>query len=203
MCICYIVGASDIKKFDIVPKKGDLLIAADGGYVTMQRFNLEADIIIGDFDSAPTPKDRADKVIALKPEKDRTDIAEAIEIGKQKGYKVFRIYGGLGGKRLSHSIANIALIAALATRKTDAMLIGDDMRIRAITCDSVTLERGCRYLSIFAYGAEANVSLEGVKYPLSHYTLTPLIPLGISNEILDEAALITVHKGTIIIIEEF
>ncbi len=201
---CYIVGASGAKKVQFSRTEADLVIAADGGYVTLLGNNIKPDIIIGDFDSSPVPKDLNNvEMIKLKPEKDFTDTAEAVMIGKARGYKRFVIYGGLGGKRLSHTIANISLVAGLVKQGTDVYLAGDDMNVRVLRNGETTLEKGCRYLSVFAFEKPTRVSLSGVKYPLDGYTLIPDEPLGVSNEIVSEHAVITVHEGTLVIIEEF
>lgn len=201
--ICYIVGAAEIENLDITVSDGDLLIAADGGYLTLLKKGFMPDVIIGDFDSSPRPEVKNVEIIALKPEKDYTDIAEAIDIGKKRGYTEFVISGCLGGRRLSHTVANLALIAKLASEKLSATLIGDNVKIYAVSRGSLSLKKGCTYLSIFAFGGKAEVSLSGVKYPLSHYKLICDTPLGVSNEITAETAEIRVHSGTALVIEEF
>lgn len=201
---CYIVGASDAQKINIKRVEEDLVIAADGGYVSLCAKWIKPDIVIGDFDSAPVPKDLSNiELITLKPEKDFTDTAEAVRIGRERGYERFVIYGGLGGKRLSHTLANIALIADLERQGMSAILIGDDTTLRIVCNTEIVLEKGCRYLSVFAFSSPAVVSLSGVKYPLERYSLRPDEPLGVSNEITDSSAVITVHEGTLIVVEEF
>ena len=50
MKICYIVGAGD---FDcgFEPKENDLVIAADGGYDNLKKFDIRCDLLLGDLDS--------------------------------------------------------------------------------------------------------------------------------------------------------
>lgn len=45
------------------------------------------------------------------------------------------------------------------------------------------------------------VTLEGFKYPLKEYCMTSDNSLGVSNEITEETARITVKKGILIMIE--
>ena len=49
--ICYIVGAGEDCGLDFRPKTGDLVIAADGGYERLLKAKIQADLVIGDFDS--------------------------------------------------------------------------------------------------------------------------------------------------------
>ena len=50
-------------------------------------------------------------------------------------------------------------------------------------------------------GVARGVSESGVFYPLDHVDLQPFTSLGISNEIVDEEAVITVEDGTLIVVE--
>lgn len=202
--ICYIIGASENGCIDFVPSSQDLVIAADGGYLSAIKADIKPDIIIGDFDSSPLPESNSGvEIVRLKPEKDYTDTAEAINTARQKGCDSFVIYGGLGGQRLSHTIANLALIVGLSKEHIPAVLIGEKLKVRAITDSLLKVAAGCKYLSVFAFDGEASVSLQGVKYPLAQYRLMPAVPLGISNEITASEATITAHKGTVLILEEF
>lgn len=45
------------------------------------------------------------------------------------------------------------------------------------------------------------VSLKGFKYPVTDYSFDRFTSLGISNEIVDDHALIDIHRGKFIIIE--
>lgn len=201
--ICYIIGAAKANRIDFSPEKEDLVIAADGGYLTAIRSGIKPNIIIGDFDSSPLPENlRNMEIIKLKPEKDYTDTAEAIKVARQRGFDNFIIYGGLGGDRISHTVANLALISGLSRENIKATLIGEKTKIYAVTDNTVCTRNDCRYFSVFSFGGNALVSIEGAKYPLSRYELSPYVPLGVSNETASRAK-ITVHSGTLIVVEEF
>ena len=55
-------------------------------------------------------------------------------------------------------------------------------------------------LSVLAIGGEAEgVVLSGVKYPLEGATLSPIVPLGISNEFLGGEARVSLARGTLLL----
>ena len=53
-------------------------------------------------------------------------------------------------------------------------------------------------MSLFCLGAGAEVSIEGLNYPLDRGTLTPDFPLGVSNHFVGKPARITVHTGLVL-----
>lgn len=58
------------------------------------------------------------------------------------------------------------------------------------------------YVSLLPLTTQAEgVTLEGFKYPLKEYCMTSDNSLGVSNEITEETARITVKKGILIMIE--
>lgn len=195
---CYIFGAGTPPKTKPDIKSG-LVIAADGGLETLNRFGINADIVIGDFDSMSLVSGQ--NVIRLKAEKDETDMLAACNIALEKGADEIIIYGGLGGSRLSHTLANFQLIASLSQKGVKAHLLMDGLCVTAITDCSHKLKNAGGYVSVFCHTDTATgVTLTGFKYPLSNATLYNNYPLGVSNQIIADSALVTVKSGTLIII---
>ena len=57
------------------------------------------------------------------------------------------------------------------------------------------------YMGIISYGDDAeNVTLRGVKYPLTNHHLTNKTTLGVSNEITGDFATISFTKGRLLVI---
>jgi len=200
--ICYIVGAGDFNGLPHPPRPEDLLIAADAGYAALLRFHLEPNLIIGDFDSMERPE--GGNVLALNPIKDDTDLAAAVREGLNRGYTCFHIYGGLGGKRLSHTLANLQLLAWLSQRGAEGFLFGEGITVTAITNGSHCFQKEATgYLSVFAHNDICSgVTETGLKYPLDEATLANAVPLGISNEFIGEESCVSVREGTLILVWE-
>ncbi len=201
MGVCYIVGAGAFYG-DIIPEKGDLVIAADGGYATLKSLEIRTDLLIGDMDSiASVPSDV--ETARYKVEKDETDMHLAYLEGVRRGYSEFRIYGGVGG-RADHTFANYCLLASIASDGNRAILYDRECIVYAIKNSSTRVAaKPKKSISVFAFGGEARgVDIEGLYYKLKDGTLKPEFPLGVSNHTTENDATISVRDGTLLIIEE-
>ena len=178
---------------------GDFVIAADAGYQTCRRAGILPDLLIGDFDSMEAPADFA-RVRRLPVEKDDTDTLAAIRAGLEQGCTDFLIYGGTGGKRLDHTLANLQSLLFLRRRGARGFLFDDDFLWTVIENEEIqvlrTVEEGL--LSVFCLGDRAEgVREDGVQYPLEDAVLTPEFPIGVSNHILERLARVGVRKGAL------
>ena len=200
MKTCYIFSAVEMKNNFPKPGKDDLIIAADAGYLNVQKAGLRADIIIGDFDSSEKPS--TDTPIETFPVlKDDTDTMLAIKYGFNSGCKRFAIYGGLGGERTDHTIANIQSLAYIADHGGEGFLVGENETFALIKNSSIMLhsEKG-KTLSVFAYGGVAEgISIKGAVYETDNLTLSPFFPLGVSNKFKENIAAVGVKNGCILI----
>ena len=203
MKTCFIVGAGSLCDGDLRFEKaaGDLLIAADAGYIPLFAAGMTPDLIIGDFDSAMKP-DSAGEVITLPVVKDDTDVGFAIKEGFRRGYKSFVILGGLGGKRLSHTLANIQLLSYVRSRGGNAELIRGGTRAFIIDGEFVfgAARRGS--LSLFALSESAEVSVTGTLYDGEKITLSRSFPLGVSNAFTGAPGRVGVLSGEVLAVTE-
>ncbi len=198
--ICYVVGAGDNYGLDFTPKAGDMVIAVDGGFQILKENGMDADMVIGDFDSLQFIPQHSN-VIVLNTEKDDTDMWAALKEGMETGYEVFHIYCGTGG-RIEHTIANIQLLAELAQEGKQGVLYGKDYVITAITNRTITFPKQMSgYVSVFSHSETAEgVYLKGLKYELDNAKMTNTYPLGVSNEFIGEESTISVKNGTLLVV---
>ena len=197
---CIIVGAGDFTVTALDIGDGDCVIAADGGYDHLIGIGCIPDTVVGDFDSRDGVPDHPD-VVKLNKIKDDTDMIAAVNIGIDRGYSEFHIYGATGG-RLDHTLANIQTIAYLSKNKCTAFIHGGGYIITALTDGTLAFDEShSGIISIFSHDTNVTgVTLTGLKYPLDNVTLTNTFPLGVSNEFTGEAASVTVRNGTVIVI---
>jgi len=216
--ICYIMGAGECHEPPPAPVKGDFLIAADGGYSHLKKHHLTPNLVVGDFDSMPeiTGINEAVYIIeatgiiegtgttvdtlVLPREKDDTDMRAAINAGWERGYRVFYIYGGTGG-RLDHTLANIQCIAELARRSGRGVLVDRDALITAVCDSEIHFPESARgTVSVFAHTETCTGVCEtGLKYALKNAMLSNTNPLGISNEFIGKAAAVSVKSGILLV----
>lgn len=193
-----------------VPEKYDYVIAVDGGLEHCEKLGIKPDLIIGDFDSLGYVPD-GENVIKLIPEKDQTDTGYAIDYfmnnifsDKLNAEYFVHIFGATGG-RISHTLANIQSLSVFLgyTDNITAYLYD---KSETMTCIGKRIfefeKRDKGYVSVLARSDKANVSIEGLKYPLKRRKINNSFPLGTSNEFIGQAAKIAVHEGEVLIIWE-
>lgn len=197
---CFIFAAGTFYGLRQRPgREGDMVIAADAGYQTCLQAGIVPDLLLGDFDSMEAPADFS-RVRRLPVEKDDTDTLAALRTGLEAGCGEFHIYGGTGGKRLDHTLANLQSLLFLRRRGARGWLYGDDFVWTVIENEALevpgTVEWGL--FSAFCLGDRAEgVDETGVQYPLKNAVLTPDFPLGVSNHILESAARVSVRSGAL------
>lgn len=142
---CYIFGAGSFYGLSQRPAPGDTIIAADGGWEPCRGEGLTPDLLLGDFDSLHTVPDFA-RIRRVPVEKDDTDMMLAIKEGLARGETEFHLYGGMGGRRTDHTIANLQCLLYLAEHGAQGWLYGDGEQFTAICSGEITLRPGKRAL---------------------------------------------------------
>ena len=197
---CFIFGAGTVYGIYDRPGAGDLVIAADAGYRACQALGMVPDLLVGDFDSMPEPD--FPRILRSPVEKDDTDTSLAIKEGLRRGCRDFRIYGGTGGRRLDHTLANLQMLLWLRRRGARGWLYDDRFVYTAIENESITVRKTVEWglLSVFCLGADARgVRERGVQYPLEGASLSAAFPLGVSNHILAAEAEVSVSEGCLLV----
>lgn len=188
------------------------VVAADGGLDHIRGLGIRPDLVIGDFDSANVQVPEGVETIKLPPEHDDPDMLSALKVGWSRGYRDFRIYGGLGG-RIDHTIANIQMLALLAHNGGHGLLYGEHSVVTAICNgslhfpandlqdDGTTTNTANRMVSVFSHAdVSYGVTETGLKYELENGTMRSDTVLGVSNELLARRrASISVADGTLIV----
>lgn len=198
---CFIFAAGSFYGLVHPPKAGDYVIAADAGYQICLREDITPDLLLGDFDSLEIVPDFPN-LLRAPVEKDDTDTMLAAKEGLSQGCDTFHIYGGTGGRRLDHTLANLQMLLFLRRQGARAYLYDDGFVYTAIENETLVIPKGPHWglLSVFCLGAPARVVEErGVQYPLTDATLDAGFPLGVSNHILEEEARVTVGEGSLLV----
>ena len=135
-------------------------------------------------------------------EKDDTDTMLAVKTGLEQGCGEFFLYGGTGGKRLDHTVANFQTLLYIRRQGGRAYLYDNDFLWTALENESFTISKEVEWglLSVFCLGDRAEgVDETGVQYPLKNAVLTSGFPLGVSNHILAPKAKVAVRKGALLV----
>ena len=195
----------------IKSKDYDIIIAIDGGLKAAENLDIIPDIVVGDFDTIDSGTlnkyagMKEVEVIRLNPEKDLTDTQSAIERALSLGADYIEIIGGTG-TRLDHTIANIHTLQMMLGRCSEAVITNENNRIRIIE-DKYVIKRQeqyGKYVSFLPLTEKVQgITLEGFKYPLKDYefNIKTTLSLGVSNEIVEDEATVSLKSGRLIMIE--
>ncbi len=180
----------------------DLILCADSAYLPAAREGITPHVIIGDFDhdTDTIPKDTPARVITVPSEKDDTDTMLCLKYAIAEGAREVTILGGIGG-RLDHTFANLQSLYYAEKEGIPARLVGSHDEAFLVTREGTVPRRDGWYLSVFAFGGDARgVTISGTKYEVADVSLCSHFPLGVSNEITEKEAKITVNEGVLLMI---
>lgn len=184
------------------PEGEDIVIAADSGYESAKQMGVKVDLLIGDFDSLKggLPKD-VPEILQVPEKKDLTDTQLAVEKAVEMGACEIFIIGSTSG-RLDHTLSTLAILENLWERHKRGYIISGQNRITYIkNTNHIVLRSDYKYFSLITTDIAKGVSIEGAVYPLKNKTLNRKLQYAVSNQIEGNAALVTVKKGGLFIIE--
>lgn len=193
-----------------------LVIAADGGARHAAGLGLRVDRWVGDGDSTgPAELEalvRAGVAIdRAAVDKDESDAELALLAAVDAGADAISIVGALGGPRVDHALANVALLqhARLGGRRVVlydehgariSLVVGPDHRGLPGARDLVG--RVGDVVSLLPVGESAHeVETEGLRYPLRQEPLVIGRARGLSNVRIAPLARVSVGAGRILVIE--
>ena len=189
--------------------KPDCVIGVDSGLNFLYRNQVVPTHIVGDFDSVSPEvinyyKAKADIPIReFDPVKDATDTEIAVHLASELGVKELFLLGATG-TRLDHVMANVQILKIALDQGMRAYILDECNRISVWEKEIRLCESECfgKYFSLFPLGGVVeDVSIEGAKYPLEHYRMSPFESRCVSNEYQDDEVVITFPQGTIVLME--
>lgn len=202
---CHIFAGGDLGNIADYwfPNHHGYVICADSGYKHAKKLKIKPDVIVGDFDSYSGKLPQDCEIIRTVPEKDDTDTLMAVKIAIERGCDVIYLYGALGGARFDHAFANIQTMLYAREHGTELTLIGNErVYLQGAGSRSYPSSDGDAYFSVFALTETVKIrELRGVKYPLRDYEMKQSFPIGVSNEITDSAAHLTIESGLVLVIQ--
>jgi thiamine pyrophosphokinase len=200
----FVFGGGDIypEYIEERPDGDDIVICADSGYKNAISMGVKVDVLVGDFDSLGRIPDGIGEVIQVPAEKNSTDTQLAVDIATERGANEIIIVGSTSG-RADHTLSTLAILELLWDKRIPAIVVNGQNRVRFIRDSGTILIRSMyKYFSIVTLDNIAKkVSIEGAKYPIVKKDIKRGFQFAVSNEIVKNAALITVKKGAVYIIE--
>ena len=157
-------------------------------------------MVVGDFDSLGYEPD-SDKVVKLEVRKDYTDMWVACQKGYELGYREFWLYGATGG-RFDHTLANIQLATNLAKKGCEVAVKDNSFDLFVTRTQVVLDDMAGRGVSVFAVD-NAVVDLIGLDYSAQNLTINNDFPIGVSNRVVQERAVVKIRRGVAVIVVDF
>jgi len=211
----------DINKARSLLQKEDHIICADGGTRHVLALGIQPNLIIGDMDSVEKGvlrkfKDNGVNIELYPHNKNETDLELAISHAIELNPKQIIIIAALGG-RLDQTLANISLLSDLrlstlrhGSQRPDVLSGGqafdtrlDDGVEEIFFCrDQVEVHgRIGDIVSLIPWqGTAFEVQTKNLKWVLHKETLYPAKTRGISNEMTDDIASISIASGLLLIV---
>lgn len=192
----------------------DIVIAVDGGLIVADKLSIIPHYIIGDFDTVSPlllfKYEKMDDVVIhrYKPDKEATDTKLAIDKAIEENSFSIHILGGIGS-RFDHSFANILLLQPALEAGIEVMIVNKQNRIRLLGYKRKTIELSkkesiYKYISLIPLSETVKgITTKGMKYNLSNYDfyLDREISMGVSNELEEATAEISISEGKLLLIE--
>ncbi len=190
-------------------RPADTLVAVDGGLAHLRRLGREPALLVGDLDSVSAEEiDRcrrnpAVRVMQYPVHKDETDLELALLTVAQEGYTHILVLAALGG-RLDMTLANISLLALPELSGVDVRLedgIDEVFLVRPGELGREIDGRPGDRVSLLPWGGPAGgIHTAGLYYPLRGESLYPERTRGISNQMTETKARVTLQTGLLICI---
>ena len=192
------------------------VVAADGGARHAGLLGLRIDQWVGDGNSlgdAGIAQLVAEGVpVERAPfDKDESDTELAIIAALRRRPGAITILGALGGPRLDHALANLALLEMPELRGVDVRLVAADVRVRLLTAADPAASLPARLeligrrddlVSLLPVGDDAvGVTTDGLAYPLEDETLLAGRTRGLSNRRTTDTASVVLRAGRLLVVE--
>jgi len=185
-------------------READLTIAADRGLEAFAAAGIVPNLLLGDMDSVSETvlscMEKRTEIDRLPCIKDDTDGVHALDVAVERGAKEITLLGALGG-RMDHALANLMLLVRAHRKGVKAQILSE--RERIWRAEGREVLRGAKgdTVSLLPLGEAKGVSLTGFFYPLCDQNLQSDYPLGISNIVTQDEAVICVREGDLLVFQ--
>lgn len=209
-----VIGSEESQLLSTINNTNSYKVAVDGGIKFFIKHNIKPDFWLGDMDSTRemelekiNPDINLDSFLKdinsteVSPIKDDTDMALGIDHALRHDCNEIVIYGGLGGKRMSHTFANVQLLHRYAKQGINIQMISEEKVVFVLYNDKIELPmKESGFVSILSLTDRSeNVSIKNLFYEYEG-DLTNDVALGVSNEFIGKPASVSVENGALLII---
>jgi len=181
----------------------DLILAADGGYRTAKKMNLDIDVLLGDFDSITSEEikeaeSKGIKTISFPTDKDKTDGELAVDYAISEMSEELVILGSFK-EELDHALGNLFLLFKIDKVGIKSKLLTQKYEIELINSEKEYLEKQGHELSLIPVSEIVeDLNIEGSHYNLTNVKVEMGQTLTLRNIIIDKKAKVYFKKGKVL-----
>ena len=181
----------------------DLVLAADGGYRTAKKMNLDIDVLLGDFDSITSEEikeaeSKGIKTISFPTDKDKTDGELAVDYAISEMSEELVILGSFK-EELDHALGNLFLLFKIDKVGIKSKLLTQKYEIELINSEKEYLEKQGHELSLIPVSEIVeDLNIEGSHYNLTNVKVEMGQTLTLRNIIIDKKAKVYFKKGKVL-----
>ncbi len=203
-----VVFAGGDDSFPVRPVLPDaaLVIAADSGLHVAQRLEVDVDLLVGDLDSVDADAFARARLAGVEvrvypADKDRTDLAIALDVAMEHRPERIMVVGGAGG-RLDHLASVFSVIASPDRRATRIVAHIGPATVHVVHDHVAVIGRPGTHVSLVPVnGPATGVTTSGLRFPLDREDLPSGSSRGVSNEFAQSRAEIRLDAGTLLVIQ--
>lgn len=202
-----ISGGRQVSKELIEKYKDRFIIVADGGAKLLKKYELKADLLLGDLDSIDEEtlcyvKENNIEIKKFPAKKDFTDTALCIDYLLEEDYKDLVILGALG-TRLDHELANLYNLKMLYKLGVSAKIVDDNNEVIYVEKGEFEFEKSDKkYFSLINAGDKMSFTTKGLYYEVEDLEINFNNPSrAVSNEIVKDKAIVKINFGSAFIIQ--
>lgn len=182
-----------------------LIICVDGAAVTLAKYSVAPDVLIGDFDSADIHslkhlESTGAKLVRLSVHKNETDTEAAMLLALESGADDIVLLGALG-LRLDHALGNLGMLIKADRAGVHCRIIDELHEITAAQGFYEIIGDPGQTVSILPLTGDITVTATNLMYPLEKLVLRSDAARGISNVILSSPATLNIEGGYALVIK--
>jgi len=184
----------------------DFIICADGGARHALALGLTPDVVVGDMDSLDESiiarlQEAGTSIHRFSPDKDFTDLELALQMARDMQPQEVILLGALGG-RLDQMLANLMLLASPSYADMPIVMVSGMESARAVRDEIVIRGRVRDIVSVIPLSDDVSglTYHGGLRWLLHDATLPLGSSRGVSNELTDDTARISLRSGVILVI---
>ena len=173
------------------------VFCTDGAYQNLVDFNIQPDVVSGDFDSISMAEISSEVKIIETPDQNATDFEKALRIIIDEGFKSVSVFG-CSGLEQDHFLGN--LTSMLKYKNEIEIRCFDDFGVYFFAeNETEILGFQDEIFSLFPFPEAKNITSSGVKYPLVNENLSIISRIGTRNTITENRATVSFQEGDLLL----